>query len=132
MHLWHRSPNLRSVDKGTANSITGWLRRRPSHRISAYRHSPEVTIRWATPADAPALEVLAEIDEAEVPAAPLLLAVVAEELWVAVSASTGEAICDPFRPSAGVAALVRERRRQLTVPQLPPRRFALPWARPSW
>jgi hypothetical protein len=83
----------------------------------AFRGSPEVTIRWATSADAPALEVLAEIEEAPVPPAPLLLGVVDGELWVAMSARRGEAICDPFRPSLEVAMLVRERTRQLTVPE---------------
>lgn len=109
------------------SAIAGRLRRLPTYGptdpIRGYRHSPEVMIRWATPADAAALAILAEVDEAEVPAAPLLLAVVNGELWVAVSVSSGETICDPFRPSAEVAVLVRERQRQLTVPQRSPRRL---------
>lgn len=107
---------------------------RVTEPIRGYRQSPEVTIRWATPADAPALAILADVDEAEVPAAPLLLAIVDGELWVAASASTGAMICDPFRPSAEVAALVRERGRQLTVPHGRGRRFALRPSRlrPSW
>jgi hypothetical protein len=66
------------------------------------------------------VKVLAELDDACVPPAPLLLAFVGEELWVAASPGTGTVICDPFRPSAEVAALVLERGRQLTVPE--PRR----------
>ena len=119
------------MDDTTANTIAKRLRNR-ERTGGAYRHSPDVTIRWATAADGPALGVLAELDEAEVPAAPLLLAVVAGELWVAISASTGEAISDPFRPSAEVAVLVRERRRQLTVPQHGSRRFGLMRLLPSW
>jgi len=85
--------------------------------VGGYRGSPAVTIRWATPDDAGRLKVLAELDEASVPTSPLLLAFVAEELWVAASPCTGAVISNPFRPSAEVAALVLERGRQLTVPE---------------
>jgi hypothetical protein len=91
------------------------LRRKSNVPVSGYRHSPGVTIRWATPGDARRVEILAELDEAPVPAAPLLLAFVGDELWVAASLRTGEVVCDPFRPSADVAALALERGRQLTV-----------------
>jgi hypothetical protein len=91
------------------------LRRKASEALPAYRRSAEVTIRWATPADKPRLEALAALDEARVPAAPILLGLVGDELWVAVSLSTGAAITDPFRQSADVAFLVIERGRQLTV-----------------
>jgi hypothetical protein len=91
------------------------LRRKSIVRADGYRRSPAVTIRWATPADAPMLEILAEVDEASVPPAPVLLAMVDDELWVALSLSTGALISDPFRPSAEVAALALERGRQLTV-----------------
>lgn len=82
----------------------------------AYRHSAEVTIRWATADDAPNLALLSELDEAPIPPSPLLLGLVGEELWVAASLSSGTVISDPFRPSAEVATLVVERGRQLTVP----------------
>lgn len=94
------------------------LRRTSAVRAAGYRRSPAVTIRWATPSDAAAVELLSELDEAPVPAAPLLLAFVGDELWAACSPGTGALICDPFRPSAEVADLVRERGRQLTVPEL--------------
>lgn len=96
------------------------LRRTPAQGLAAYGRSSAVTIRWATPADAEALSVLAEVDAAAVPPAPVLLAFVGDELWVALSPRTGALISDPFRPSADVAALVRERGRQLTVTE--PRR----------
>lgn len=106
------------------------LRSKPHPHVSGYRRSPAVTIRWSTPDDARSLAILAEIDEAPVPPAPLLLAFVGEELWVALSLSTGAAVSDPFRPSAEVAALVRERARQLSVPQLSrPRVGAMRWQR---
>jgi hypothetical protein len=83
--------------------------------VTAYRRSSPVTLRMATPSDAPEIGTLAELDEAPVPPAPLLVAFVGAELWVAMSLSTGAVIADPFRPSSDVAALVRERARQLTV-----------------
>ena len=106
--------------------------RKPPIHVAGYRRSPAVTIRWATPADAPRLAILAELDEASVPPAPLLLAFVGDELWVARSLSTGAAISDPFRPSAEVAALVLERGRQLTVPELGRPRSRLKRLRGRW
>jgi hypothetical protein len=91
-------------------------RRQTGSRVTGYRRSPALTIRWATPADAPRLSILAELDDARVPPAPVLLAFVGEELWVALSLRTGTVIRDPFRPSADVATLVHERGRQLTAP----------------
>jgi hypothetical protein len=100
------------------------------HGITEYRDSPAVTIRWATPADARTLDVLAELDEAALPEAPVLLAFVDDELWVAMSLSTGALISDPFRRTAEVSALVVERGRQLTLPKRS--RFALVrWGRSS-
>jgi hypothetical protein len=92
------------------------FRRNLTPALTSYRHAPPLTIRWARPDDTENLEVLAELDEASIPPAPLLLGFVDEELWTAVSVSTGAAICDPFKPSADVARLVAERGRQLTVP----------------
>jgi hypothetical protein len=107
-------------------SLCSMLLRRKSHNdLGGYRRAPAVTIRWAMPDDARSVEVLAELDDAPAPSGPLLLAVVGDELWVALSVSTGAAVCDPFRPSAEVATLVRERARQLTVPEPGRRRAAL-------
>jgi hypothetical protein len=97
--------------------MTIFTRSRQTHRASGYRHSPAVTIRWASPDDAERLEVLAELDEAPAPSPPLLLGLVGDELWVALSLCTGAMIADPFRPSAEVAALVSQRGRQLMVPE---------------
>ena len=90
--------------------------------VTEYRHSPAVTIRWATTADACALGVLAELDEARVPEAPILLAFVDDELCAAMSLSTRALISDPFRRTSEVAALLLARGRQLTVHE--PSRFA--------
>lgn len=93
-------------------------RRTTPTRVDGHRRSPAVTIRWATPADAASVAMLAELDEAPVPPAPHLLAFAGDELWVALSLSTGAVISDPFRPSAEVAALLREQRRQLTAAEV--------------
>lgn len=76
-------------------------------------HDSAVTIRSATWADMERVELLAELDSAEVPPAPHVLAFVGDELWVAVSVPSGGVIADPFRPSAAVAELAGERARQL-------------------
>lgn len=89
--------------------------RRP--QFASYRACEALTIRWATPGDGPELQALAELDEASVPPAPVLLGLVGNELWAAVSLSSREVVADPFKPSAEVASLVIERGRQLTVTQ---------------
>jgi len=92
-------------------------------QASRYRRAAPVTIRWATPADTRTVEILAQLDEAAVPPAPLLLAFVGEELWAALSLGTGAMVGDPFRPSADLVPLLRERGRQLTVPERGRRRL---------
>jgi hypothetical protein len=82
----------------------------PRAQVNAYA---DVCIRLEGDVDAPALARLAELDEAPVPPAPLLLAEVEGELWVAVSLATLQAVADPFRPSAEVLALARYRAAQL-------------------
>jgi hypothetical protein len=91
--------------------------RHPEPSLHNYRNAPPVTIRWASTSDRERLEILAELDEAAVPAPPLLLAFVGEELWAARSLSAGVDVSDPFRPSAEVVELLAERGRQLTVPE---------------
>lgn len=92
--------------------------RKPPDHAAGYLRSPAVTIRWATPDDARQLDILAALDEAPLPPAPLLLAFVGEELWAALSPATGAMVADPFRPTLELADLLRERGRQLTVPEL--------------
>jgi len=77
----------------------------------------ELTIRPAFADDEREIERLAQLDDAIVPPAPLLLGEVAGELWVAVSLSSPNHIADPFRPSAELVALVKARARQLHAKQ---------------
>ena len=48
-------------------------------------NDPALLIRRATPEDAAALALLAELDESPVPAEPLLVGEVGGRVWVAVS-----------------------------------------------
>jgi hypothetical protein len=68
-----------------------------------------LTIRRATAADAFALRRLAAIDSASPPTGEVLLAEMDSELWAAVAVETGDAIADPFRPSADLVDLLRFR-----------------------
>lgn len=91
------------------------LRRNPNPDPIRYRYASPLIIRWARPEDRASLEALAELDEATIPPAPVMVGFVEDELWAAVSLTSGTAICDPFKPSADVARLLAERGRQLTV-----------------
>lgn len=75
--------------------------------------SAVVTIRRAGPEDAPAVERLAALDSAHVPAGDLLVAQVGDELWAAMSLDGFEWVADPFKPSADVLLVLLERGRQL-------------------
>jgi hypothetical protein len=83
--------------------------------------SDGVTIRWALPADLPALERVAALDSKRLPAGPLLVAAVDGRIWAALSTLDGEAIADPFEPSADLVGLLRTRSSQLgdSQPRVP-------------
>lgn len=80
------------------------------------RRLTAVTVRLAGPADRSAVERLAVLDSATVPAGDVLLAEVDDELRAAVAVAGGTAIADPFRPTADLVALLRERAHQLGDP----------------
>lgn len=71
-----------------------------------------ITVRRATRADGAALARLAALDSRVVPAGELVVAELDGELWAAASGS-GEAIADPFRPTADLVSLLSLRARQL-------------------
>ena len=68
--------------------------------------SQPITIREATLADRSAIERLAALDEAHVPAGPSLLAFVGGELAAARPLSGGVAVADPFRRTRGLVDLL--------------------------
>jgi hypothetical protein len=94
------------------------------------RSQRSVMLRFATPADQPALERLAELDSAKPPAQPVLLAEVDGVLLGALGLSDGSVIADPFHHTADLVALLRARARQLDGNQPRNRRFGLrSWSR---
>jgi hypothetical protein len=83
--------------------------------------SQDVTIRWALPSDLQALQRVAALDSARLPAGPLLVAVVDGQIWAALSTLDDGAVADPFVPSGDLVGLLRTRASQLRArqPQVP-------------
>lgn len=77
-------------------------------------------IRYAAVDDLDPLERLAALDSSSLPPGPLLVAEVCDELWAALPLLQGEAIADPFRPTAELVGLLRERAAQLRRAEPPP------------
>jgi hypothetical protein len=80
----------------------------PGKEVDGRMNNPTQTIapRTAQPSDCPALNQLAILDSAKTPAGQVLLAEVDVELRAAVSLETGQAVADPFRPTADLVALL--------------------------
>src|SRR5215207_5612901 len=89
-----------------------------------------VSIRRATPADRPAIQRLAGLDSAPVPAGDVLIASVGGEDRAAIELATGAVVADPFRPTADLVALLTVRVGSLRGPAVRRRRPALRSARP--
>ena len=83
----------------------------PAKRIDTRRQ--DLTLRFATPADAVELERLAQLDSTHVPAGTVLVAQVGTDLWAAVSLDDASDVADPFRPTGELVALLHERARQI-------------------
>ena len=69
--------------------------------------STSLTIRLASTDDVVAVGILAQLDSARVPAAPLLVAETDGEVTAALSLLDGAAVADPFRPTAHLVDLLR-------------------------
>lgn len=67
-----------------------------------------LTLRLARPDDAPTVRRLAQLDSSRPPSGPVLLAVVGSEPVAALAVDTGSVVADPFRPTAGVVAVLRQ------------------------
>lgn len=72
-----------------------------------------LTLRMAVPADAEALDRLAQLDSRRAPRGAVIVAEVSGELWAAISIDDGHAVADPFHPTGELVALLVERSRQL-------------------
>src|SRR5919201_5103869 len=83
------------------------MRGRP--REQDMRDGNAIEIRLLGLQDAAAVARLAELDTAEVPAAPLIGGILDGQLVAARSLATGDSIADPFRHTAEVRALLAER-----------------------
>jgi hypothetical protein len=95
-----------------------FTRSRAARRPSPLDDGLGFTIRFAYPDDQGALQHLAALDSKPAPEGPLLVAEVGSELWAAVSlGGGGEAIADPFRHTAELVSLLRERGARLTEPK---------------
>ena len=75
--------------------------------------SLSVTIRPARERDAAALDRLAALDSATVPATPILVAESGGELVAAVGISSREVVADPFVPTSEAVELLTTRARRL-------------------
>jgi hypothetical protein len=85
---------------------------RPERR-SGERAEAAITIRLARPDDCRALLELAELDSAEMPTSPVLIAEVNGELRAAVSLHDGATIADPFHHTDSVRQLLTTRAAQV-------------------
>ena len=72
-----------------------------------------VTFRYAGPADADALTVLAQLDSSRAPSGDVIVADADGELWAAVSLDDGHAVANPFRPSGELTWRLMERAREI-------------------
>jgi hypothetical protein len=71
--------------------------------------SDEITIRLSRPEDRVSILRLAQLDERRAPSGDSLLAIVGGELRAALPLGDGEAIADPFQPTAELVELLRVR-----------------------
>jgi hypothetical protein len=74
---------------------------------------PSLLIRTARPADAGAVQRLAELDSSRAPQGDVLIGQVGDELWAALSLEDGHAVSDPLRPSSEVVWMLAERALQM-------------------
>jgi hypothetical protein len=84
-----------------------------------------ISIRTARREDFSALWRVASLDDALVPAEPLLVAERDGEIVAALSMRSGEAIADPFQRTLDTLDLLRLRARQFAGSERPRRRLRL-------
>ena len=87
-----------------------------SNAKSYIRERMALVIRWANDGDATAIRHLAQLDSQPVPAEPMLVGEVDGEILAALSTETGQAIADPFRPTARIVGSLRAQALPATTP----------------
>jgi hypothetical protein len=75
--------------------------------------STDLTIRLARASDALQLFRVSALDSSRTPTGRVLLAVMGDEVWAAVSVEDLHAVADPFRPAGDLVLLLLERARQM-------------------
>ena len=86
-----------------------------------------ISIRFATHDDVPALERVAQRDTRRLPTPPHLVVEVDGRILIAHSLASGEVVADPFTRTEELRTMVAVRAAQLT--KRPPRRVAGRWLR---
>lgn len=81
------------------------------HRITA---DSIITLRPATPDDAPTVARLAQLDSSRVPQGELLLAVVDDVPVAALSLDTGHVVADPFTRTLDLVRMLHDRAARMT------------------
>jgi hypothetical protein len=121
-HRWNSTVFSGSMAEKRTTNDSGAPVGTDKHSLRAGRRGSiahDVTIRWALPADLPALERVAGLDSKRLPAGPLLVATVDGQIWAALATLEGSAIADPFVPTSDLVGLLRARARQLRDNQPP-------------
>jgi hypothetical protein len=97
------------------NSMNSFLKNLvgPTKQIDTGIGASALTLRYAVPADAEALDRLAELDSRRTPRGLVLVAEIGGELWAAISLDDHHAVADPFRPTSELVLLLNERARQI-------------------
>jgi hypothetical protein len=85
----------------------------PSTVASAVGGRSSIVIRYARPADGPALRRLAALADRPLPDVPALVGEADGEIVAAVPVAGGDVVGDPFRVTLDVAELLRLRSSQL-------------------
>jgi len=96
-----------------STTVTNIFRRLAGPVQAAPTPTSALTLRLAVPADAEALDRLAQLDSRRAPRGAVIVAEVAGDIWAAISVDDGHAVADPFRPTGELVALLVERSRQL-------------------
>jgi hypothetical protein len=91
--------------------------RRATEGRTRRREEQVVALRVAQPDDAYDVSRLAQLDDAQLPVGPVMLALVDGEAVAALSLSDGRVVANPFVPTTQIVALLRLRAVQLSGEQ---------------